>query len=182
MKKSFPKLFVLAVGVFAMFAISSCEGFAPTVKVPVTSEAEFDLTPLKDASSLALLHQWDFNQDINALVEEYGGDPEKIKESNVKSVTITLLGDNEIDLSSIFNSIQLKIDQIPAAQEELVAETAEITANSITFNIVKGDIFNYTLGEEGFSFLLYGDVNWNNVMQVIDFKVTVESELVVEIL
>ena len=165
-----------------MFAISSCEGFAPTVKVPVTSEAEFDLTPLKDASSLALLHQWDFNKDINALVEEYGGDPEKIKESNVKSVTITLLGDNEIDLSSIFNSIQLKIDQIPAAQEELVAETAEITANSITFNIVKGDIFNYTLGEEGFSFLLYGDVNWNNVMQVIDFKVTVESELVVEIL
>lgn len=182
MKKSFPKLFVLAVGVFAMFAISSCEGFAPTVKVPVTSEAEFDLTPSKDASSLALLRQWDFNQDINALVEEYGGDPEKIKESNVKSVTITLLGDNEIDLSSIFNSIQLKIDQIPAAQEELVAETAEITANSITFNIVKGDIFNYTLGEEGFSFLLYGDVNWNNVMQVIDFKVTVESELVVEIL
>lgn len=185
MKTTTSKLFLM-LGIFAMVAMTSCEGFAPTIKVPFKSEAEFDLTPAQklanaDKSSV-LLHEWSFNQDLNALIEEYGGNAEKIKESNIKTVTLTLISKEEIDLSSIFNSLQLKIDNIPSVQEELVAESDEITANSITFNLVKGDIFNYTSGDEGFKFLLYGDVDWANVSQVLDLKVTVESELVVELL
>jgi hypothetical protein len=186
MKTTSSKLFIM-LGIFAMFAMTSCEGFAPTIKVPFESKTEFNLAPqtAKIANAdkaTVLLHEWSFNQDLNTLIEEYGGNAEKIKESNIKTVTLTLKSKDGIDLSSIFNTLQLKVDNIPAVEEELVAESDAITENSITFNLVKGDIFNYTSGENGFKFLLYGDVNWDYVVTVMDFEILVESELVVELL
>lgn len=174
------------VAVIALFALGSCDGFAPTIKVPFESEAEFNLTPSTAKSTvdtdLELLHTWGFDQDLNALIEEYGGNAEKIKESNIKTVTLTLLGENNVDLSQIFASLKLMVDKNPAELEELVAQSTTITANSVSFELVKGDILNYTSGANGFTFLLYGDVNWNNLLQTINLKITVTSELVVELL
>ncbi len=174
------------VAVIALFALGSCDGFAPTIKVPFESEAEFNLTPPTAKSTvdndLHLLHTWGFTQDLNALIEEYGGNAEKIKESNIKTVTLTLLGEDNVDLSQIFASLMLKVDKNPAELEELVAQSTSITANSVSFELVKGDILNYTSGANGFTFLLYGDVNWDNLIQTINLKITVKSELVVELL
>ena len=171
---------------FAMFAFGSCEGLSPTVNVPFTSESEFELLPAagKTTKSTAavLLNSWDFNQSLETIIAEYGGDPEQIKESNIKSVTVTFAEDQDIDLSSIFTSLQLKVDKNPAVEEELVAEAVEIGATSITFNLVKTDIFDYTSSESGFTFLLYGDVNYANFGSIIKLKAIVESQLVVSIL
>jgi hypothetical protein len=175
------------ITVLAIFAMGSCEGFAPTIKVPFKSEAEFNLTPITGKSvaeeSLELLHEWSFNQDLNQLIQEYGGNPEKIKESNIKSVTLTLVGESDIDLTTVFTALKLYVDKIPAELEELVAQSSDITATSVTFELVKGNIFDYTSGSEGFTFFLYGDVTNDNIPTTgIELKVTVESELVVEIL
>ena len=173
------------VAVFALFALGSCDGFAPTVKVPFTSEAEFNLpSNLSKAAAddYDLLYTWSFNQDINQLIGKSGGNPEKIKESNIKTVTLTYTGDSQIDLTQMITSLRLMVKKFDSS-EELVAQSIKIEANSISFELVKGDILNYTMGEEGFTFLLYGKVNRANIPSLgVDLKIVVESELVVELL
>jgi len=170
-----------------MFIFGSCENFSPTVNVPLTSKAEFPLEPATGKNTRSetsiLLTSWDFNQSIETIIIEYGGDPEQIKESNIVSVTLTFAeGEQGVDLSSIFNSLQLKMDKIPATEEELVAESAVIGANSISFDLVKTNIFDYTSSDNDFTFLLYGDVNYDKLFSAINLIVTVESKIVVSAL
>ena len=174
------------VAVLALFTLGSCDGFAPTVKVPFTSEAEFDLASatvktVADDNEV-LLTTWTFDQDVNTLISDYGGDPEKIKESNVITVTLTYVGELEVDLTQIVTSLKLMIDKNPAELEELVAQSTEVGTNSISFEVIKGDIFDYTLGDNGFTFLVYGVVDQTNMPQVVDVNITVSAELVVELL
>lgn len=180
------KKIVGIAAVFAMFIFGSCEKLSPII-VPFTSKSEFLLVPATGKNTRSetskLIHSWDFNQSIETIITEYGGDPEQIKESNIVSVTLTFAeGEQDIELSSIFNSLQLKMDKIPSTEEELVAESAVVGANSISFELVKKDIFDYTSSNSGFTFLLYGDVNYENFFSAINLIVTVESQLAVSVL
>jgi hypothetical protein len=176
----------IALMTFVVFAFTACDEFAPTLKVPFDSESEFALSPeeaaTKSTDGHPLLHEWVYAGNINSLITEKGGDPEKIKEGNIKEVTLTLVDDNEADLSSIISYLELKIDKNPSVEEVVVARSLEINQNSITFELIKDDILEYVTGADGLKFTLYGDVDNGALEEPLDVKISVLSEMVVEIL
>ncbi len=171
---------------FVILAFTACDEFAPTMKVPFDSESEFALSPeeaaTKSTDGHPLLHEWVYSKNINSLIKEKGGNPEKIKEGNIKEVTLTLINENEADLSSIISYVELKVDKNPSVEKVIVARSLEINQNSITFELIMDDILDYVTGAEGLTFSLYGDVDNGALEEPLDVKIIVLSEMVVEIL
>ncbi|TVR71973.1 MAG: hypothetical protein EA408_07840 [Marinilabiliales bacterium] len=167
-------------------SFTACDEFAPTIKVPFESDSEFSITSeepaLKSGESYPLLHEWVYTESISSLITEKGGNPEKIRESNITGVTFTLVNTDAGNLADVISHLELKIDEHPPVSQTLVARSSEISANSISFEIILDDILDYVVNDGGMTFSLYGVADKEAIEEDLEVKISVSSEMVVQLL
>ncbi len=175
-----------AIMAIMMLSFTACDEFAPTIKVPFESDSEFSITAeeatLKSGESYPLLHEWVYTESLSALISDKGGNPEKIRESNITGVTFTLVNADAGNLADIISHLELKIDEHPPVSKTLVARSLEISSNSISFEIILDDILDYVVNDSGMIFSLYGNANKEALEEDLEVKISVSSEMVVQLL
>jgi hypothetical protein len=183
------------VSILGVFILGSCDGFAPTIKVPFNSESDFSLAG-SSGKSLAvgeeLIEEMSKSgEEINALITEFAPDADlqKIKDGYVKNVTLKLkdVPENQnIDLTTFVTSFRLTVSNYNSTsktEEQLVATTKEVKAREITFELGEVGILDFVTSGNGITFKLYGEYNKANVPQIgIPMNLEAAAELVVALL
>lgn len=152
--------FKAVLTVLLLFCMASCdlELLKPTLKIPVTTKIDFHIDSSRFKSELVLIHEETINIDIDSLIRHYDGNPDLIKNAEIKSVTLLVIEPEDVELSFLDSST---VSVSTLTLEEVVVATAandSLSATEITYILSEeaGNVLQLLTTEEDVTVRIYG--------------------------
>lgn len=176
--------FKAVLTVLLLFCMTSCdlELLKPTLKIPVTTKFDIQIDSLRFKTELVLIHEETFNIDIDSLIRHYDGNPDLIKNAEIKSVTLLVIDPEDVELSFLESST---ISVSTLTLEEVVVATAandSLSATEITYILSEdaGNVIHLLTTDENVTIRMYGlfaapiPVNTVGLVMEIQWEIAVD--------
>lgn len=176
--------FRTALTVLLLLFMASCdlEMLKPTLKVPVTTKIDFHIDSLRFKSELILMHEETINLDIDSLIRHYDGNPDLIKNAVIKSVTLTVLEPEDVELSFLESSTVSV--STPSFEEVVVATAANdsLSAREITYILTNeaGNVLQLLSTEDDLTIRIYGLFAEPLPVSTVDLLMEIQWEVAVD--
>jgi hypothetical protein len=177
LKLSSKKIIFLLAVVF-VFSLAACDLdlLKPTLRVPYTTSIRFDIDSSDFKSDIFLLHEETVKMDIDSLIRHYGGNPDQISGSAIRSVTLVLVEPVESNLSFLESShVSISSESL---EETIIARSSDTLASetSLTYelNPAATEMPEIIQAGEECTVYIYGKLNPPLAIRKFDFVLEIE--------
>lgn len=154
----------------------------PTLKIPVTTKFDIQIDSLRFKTELVLIHEETINIDIDSLIRHYDGNPDLIRNAEIKSVTLLVIEPEDVELSFLESSL---VSVSTLTLEEMVVATAandSLSATEITYILSEdaGNVLQLLTAEENVTVRMYGLFGAPIPVNTVGLAMEIQWELAVD--